>query len=142
MAKMNLPNAFSSANTHRIVMIPADPARGDFERLEELVADGFEAMRDALDQMQALPSDVALALQPAERALRQALDKRRLLSTECRNAIRRWLDEAGRRKQTHGVEPELSSIWMLLCEAELTAERVLDLLAAEKDVGWQRGVGR
>lgn len=136
MTRPNLPAAVPSANVHRIFLHDSD--RDDFERLEDLVADGLGALRGAIAAMRDLPGALALALDAAERGLRQEAEKRRLLSATCRTAIERWLDEAGRRAGPLAGDPVLARISHGLSEALAISDRALDLIAAERDIGWHR----
>lgn len=140
--KLNLPNAFNSANTHRIVLYQPDVGGSDFERIEDILADGIGAVREALDLMRHLPADLVSPLNRAERVLRGAFDKRRLLSAECRDAIRRWLSEAVRCGEDYSQDNCLQAVRRRLVAALDASERVLDLLAAEREIGSHRGLGR
>lgn len=136
--KHQAPSSFSTANTHRVLLLQPDIAQGDFGRIEDLLADGLSKVRLALKRMQEIGGDHVLALQPAEHALRQALEKRRLLTSDMRHAIARWCQDAHRAIRLHGPDPVVASVRGLLDDALAASDRVLDLLAAERELEWHR----
>ena len=138
MTKPQLPTSFPTTNTHRIVLFQPDIAQSDFDRIEDLLADGLGCVRAALKMMQDIPGDLVLPLQPAEKALRQAFEKRRLLADDMRNAIERWVREAERLTRARGDDPVLGGIQDLLAEAVRLSDRILDLLSAERELEWRR----
>lgn len=136
----SLPNTFSVGSAYRLVMHLPDFPSNDFERLEDLVADGLQALRRAVEDMLGLPSALVCPLQPAERTLRLALEKRQLLSEETRGAIERWLEDAERFGGEHAGHPAFASSRQGLQAALAASDHVLDLLAAEREVARQRGL--
>lgn len=140
MSRSTLPAAIASSNVHRVILQRADLS--DFDRIEDIVADGLAALRGAIAALDDLPADLVVPLGAAERALREVTAKRRLLAEATRAAIERWLDEAERKAGPLASDPAVQRIERSLGEALGASDRALDLLAAERDIGWHRGQGR
>lgn len=139
------PTAVAQAHTHRVVLLQPDRADGEFARIEELVAGGLRAARRAL-AVSDMPGELAVRLAPIDRALRRhVLEQRRLLSEGCRTdlgrhlaVLRGWVDEHG---PEPGPEPSLEAMIEGLEEALEVSHRAAELIAAEHDIGWHRGIG-
>ena len=136
-----LPRVFSQANTYRVVHLQPDQARGAFEMIEETLAEALRDVRHAL-AMEVQPVDAGLALEPHARRLREVvLRRRRLLSDDARHLLGAYLDEAEVWATRHGSSAELESVITALSRALEASEWVADLLGAERDIGWHRGIG-
>ena len=141
MTRPGLPTAFAQGNTHRVVVYEPDRALPAFERLEDTLADGLHAARRALSIE--LPVEAHRVLEPTARVLRDhILDKRRLLSQQCRHDLGYYLVLARRWIAAHGAMPEVDAVVAGLEEALEASHRVSELLGAERDIGWHRGIGR
>ena len=141
MTRPGFPIAFAQGNTHRVVAYEPDRAPPAFERLENTLADGLRAARLALAVE--LPVEAYRVLDPTAKALRDhILDKRRLLSQQCRHDLGYYLILARRWATMHGTTPEIEAVVAGLEEALDASHRVSELLGAERDIGWHRGIGR
>jgi hypothetical protein len=135
-----LPSSFPAGNTHRVVLFQAPTEPPEFERLEEMTADAAGHIRDALALIDALPGDHSYALQGAAKELRWHLDERRVLNDCCQLACDDFLDRVCQIQQELGAHEVLAAIHSKVAAAVRMSRRVGDLLAAEKDVGWHRGL--
>ncbi len=139
MTRPGFPTVFAQANTHRLVVFQPDRAAPAFERLEDTLADGLCTARRALAVE--LPVEAHRVLEPTARVLRDhILDKRRLLSQQCRHDLGYYLILARRWVAAHGTTPEVDAVMAGLEEALETSHRVSELLGAERDIGWHRGI--
>jgi hypothetical protein len=137
-----MPTNFPTQNNHRVVLFFPEQSRDDFDRLEELTANGLRAARNALRLLQELklPGDRALHANIAE--FGEALEQRRLLNDQFRTIAASLLQRLGLQDPDEGTTETLDQIMRDLQEALSLSHRVSDLLASERDVGWHRGNGR
>ncbi|WP_235841955.1 hypothetical protein [Cereibacter johrii] len=84
---MDLPTMIPTQNNHRVVRFSGDTPPRDFERLEELAADGMAAARAALALMPALPTHLFNGLHSGLEALVPHIERRRLLNDRARLAL-------------------------------------------------------
>lgn len=133
---------FSGPDHRRIDLLQSNAVTRDLDRLEEILAEGYAAIREAVARLAALPPDLAVPLEAEARAVRDAFVKHRLLSADCRNAIRRWLTKADLHVGSRDSNRTIARVRDLLNEAQGASDRVLDLLAAEREVRWHRTNGR
>ena len=139
MTRPGFPTVFAQSNTHRVVVYQPDRAPPAFDRLEDALADGLRAARQALAIE--LPVEAHRLLEPTAKALRDhILDKRRLLSQQCRHDLGYYLLLARRWVAAHGTTPEVDAVMAGLEEAHEASHRVSELLGAERDIGWHRGI--
>lgn len=136
-----LPTSYPQGNTHRLVVHQPDQASTEFERIEDLLADGLRHLRRAL-AVHDLPTEAGLALEPHARRVRElVLSKRRLLSDDTRHLVGAHLEAARRCAGEHSSTPALNGLIEALAAALEASEWVADLLAAERDVAWHRSAG-
>ncbi|SMP37186.1 hypothetical protein [Shimia sagamensis] len=135
-----IPTNIPTQNNHRVALYLPDQSQSDFDRLEDMTADGLAAARRALCAMKHWqnPTNRALLAEVAE--LTNSVAKRRLLND-------RFCDAASAviAHMSHGcfeAEPgaDAGQITHDLNQALHLSNRVRDLLAAERDVGWHRGM--
>jgi len=134
-----VPSSYPAGNSHRVVLYQEHAPRPEVERLEEMVADGFAALRRALRLRDDLSAAHANALQRAWEPVARNLDHRRLIDAASRTALVDLSAEAARIAQREGPHPALDALRHWLAEAEELAVRVADLLAAEDQVARARG---
>ncbi|WP_270733106.1 hypothetical protein [Shimia sp. Alg240-R146] len=134
------PTHFPNDSSHRVALFLKPAERDDFDRLEELTADGLQAARKAVEDLTNLQIQFDRTATANLTELQQAVEKRRLLND-------RFVDAANAlRTQLAGMEhPEdcaevFDRIAQELGQAIALSNRVRDLLSAERDVGWHRGI--
>ena len=134
------PTSFPSSNSHRVALFLPEQSRDDFDRLEELAANGLRATRTALQTLKAMPhqSDRSLAADLAE--LTRSLEMRRLLNDRFIDAASSVLCHLPQGAFQEATPEQIERAIHDLTEAVDLANRVRDLLAAERDVGWHRGI--
>ena len=136
-----LPNSFPAQNTHRLVMFHPDlPPRDDFDRLEELTANGLRAARNALQTLKALPHQRDRSLTADLVELTRSLEMRRLLNDCFIDAASGVLCHLSQGSFQEATPEQIERATHDLKEAVDLSNRVRDLLAAEHDVGWHRGI--
>lgn len=136
------PAAVAQAHTYRVVHLQPDQAATDFERLEDLLADGLGAAREALTAP-GLPRGAEAAMGQPLRLLREhVLGRRRLLSEPCRGALASCIAAARGWSEEHGPTPVLEAVVGGLERALAVSHRVEELLAAEREIGAARGICR
>jgi len=137
-----MPSNFPTQNNHRVVLFLPEQSRDDFDHLEELTANGLHAARDALQSLQELKLQEDRALYADIAELGETLEQRRLLNDQFRTIAASLLRRLGLQDPDKGTTEPLDQIMRDLQEALSLSHRVSDLLAAERDVGWHRGIGR
>ncbi len=134
------PTSFPTQNTHRVVLFQPDAIRPDFERLEDICADAVAAARTAFEATDRLPHPLFKLIERPLATLAEAVSRRRVLSDDYRFALGDML----RALAAAEIGDAEADLHYLLCTALRDAlnlsNRVSDLLAAEKDIGWQRGM--
>jgi hypothetical protein len=134
-----MPTTFPNQNNHRLVVYQPDLDRPDFERLEDIGADAIAAARSALETTGRLPHALFKPVERQLAALTEAVDRRRVLSEDYRCALADML-RALAKVEVGDDEAEIhDQVSRALRDALNLSHRVADLLAAEKDIGWQRG---
>jgi hypothetical protein len=146
---MRLPTQYPGQNTHRIVLFHPDGGKCDFDRIEDIGADAINAGRTACALIQVLHHEVVRPIYSRVIAIQTHLDKRRVLNADYLNLaaiILRHLEGFADSNPDLVISGEesnrIANAAAQLREAIALSNRVLDLLAAEKDVGWHRGLGR
>jgi len=137
-----IPTSFPAQNNHRVALFLPEQPRDDFDHLEELTANGLSAARNALRLLQELKFQEDRALYANIAELRETLEQRRLLNDQFRTIAASLLRGLGLQDSDEGTKETLYEIKCDLKEALNLSHRVSDLLAAERDVGWHRGIGR
>ncbi|MTI01542.1 hypothetical protein [Roseibium sp. RKSG952] len=130
------PTHFPNDNSHRVALFLQPTPRDDFDRLEELTADGLQAACVALDALTSLPMQFDRSTAASLAELQQAVEKRRLLNDRFVDAATELCAQLSDAEQS-GPCAEITSG---LRQAISLSNRVRDLLAAERDVGWHRGI--
>ena len=134
------PTSFPISNSHRVALFLPEQPRDDFDRLEELAANGLRATRTALQVLKAMPhqSDRSLTANLAE--LTKSLEMRRLLNDRFIEAASGILCHLSQGAFQEATRKQIERATHNLTEAVDLANHVRDLLAAERDVGWHRGI--
>ncbi len=136
---VSMPNVFPAKNAHRIVHFSPDRIV-DFDRLEDLLADAIRAAHAAMNALDELPWEDWKPVETWRRELVKKLEARRILNDDFRHSAQMILQELAKREST---EPQsLDYVVRRLRDALNGSLRVADLLAAENDIGWHRGIGR
>ncbi len=136
---VSIPSVFHTKSTHRIEHFSPDRDK-DFDRLEDVLADALGAARAAVNALDKLPYDDWKPVESWRRDLVKKLDERRILNDDFRHSAQVILRELSKRDSD---EPQsLDYVIRRLRDALNGSLRVADLLAAEEDIGWHRGIGR
>ncbi len=139
----SLPTLVPGSNTYKAVVFQQPLPGSDFERLEDMSADAIALARKAVSSIRALPHQLFKPLQSHVDLFEKQVDMRRILNDNFRVRAEDILDLLAR---THAPDDEtedrIDQIRRELRDALETSYRVSDLLGAEKDVGWHRGIGR
>lgn len=111
----------------------------DFERLEDIGASAIAAARHAFARSRALDGDTAYALRRELAELRKIAEDRSALTKDARQSLH---DLARLLKDRADAEtsPTLGPLLEAVIECLTAAERVADLLAAERYIGRCRGI--
>ncbi len=115
-------------------------ARDDFDRLEELTADGIRSARKALEDLRSLAIQFERSTAAGVTELRQAVEKRRLLNDRFVDAAYALKTQIADMEHPEDCAEIFDRIAQELQQAISLSNRVRDLLAAERDVGWHRGI--
>lgn len=132
------PKTFPTNNTHRMVLFLDQQIHGDYERIEDILANAARHSRVAGEAIAQLPYEALKAVQSWARDLEKHCEKQRFLTDDYRHAARCALRELAR------LEPELApglidSAMRNLRDALEASHRVADLLAAEQEIARSRG---
>ncbi|TLP61341.1 hypothetical protein FEE96_13920 [Parasedimentitalea maritima] len=137
-----MPTNVPTQNNHRVALFFPEQSRDDFDRLEELTANGLRAARSALEGLQDLSIQNDRGLFADLVKLRTVLERRRLLSDQFRNTAASLLLRLEHIELSDNDTAGLDQIIRDLNDAHNLSHRVCDLLSAEQDVGWHRGIRR
>ena len=132
------PTTFPTANTHRMVLFLDQQLHGDYERIEDILANAARHTRAASEAIAQLPYEALKSIQSWVRDLDKHCERRRFLTDDYRHAARSALRELAR------LDPELApglidSAIRSLRDALEASHRVADLLAAEQEIARSRG---
>ena len=134
-----LPSSIPIQNNHRLIVVNAEAEPDDFTRLEVLTADAISHARTASEAGKAICTAGNRAFHYALEELAEHVAKRRVLSNAFREtvaAVQCHLDRATE-GQPDKIAPAMSEA---LKRSIALSLRVTDLLGAERDVGWHRGI--
>ncbi len=134
------PTHFPNDSSHRIAVFLQPTERDDFDRLEELTADGLQAARKALEDITNLQVQFDGATISNLAELRQAVEKRRLLNDRFVDAANALTTQLADMEHLEDCPEIFDRIAQELGQAIALSNRVRDLLSAERDVGWHRGI--
>ncbi len=134
------PTHFPNDNSHRVALFLQPTDRDDFDRLEELTADGLQAARKALEDLTSLTMQLDRTATANLTELRQAVEKRRLLNDRFVDAATDLRTQIGGMEHREDCAEIIERVEQELKQAIALSNRVRDLLAAERDVGWHRGI--
>ena len=132
------PTTFPTSNTHRMVLFLDQQLHGDYERIEDILADAARYSRAASEAIAQLPYEALKPIQAWTRDLDKHYERRRFLTDDYLHAARSALRELARQ------DPELApglidSAMRNLRDALEASHRVADLLAAEQEIARSRG---
>jgi len=132
------PTTFPTENTHRLVLFLDQKLHGDYERMEDNLADAARHMRRAEEAIAQLPYDAFKPIQSWVRDLGKHVEKRRFLTEDFRHAAQSALRELAK------LDPDeapalIDSDTRHLRDALEASHRVTDLLAAEQEISRHRG---
>ena len=136
------PNAFTAQNSHRIALFQPDVARPDLDRIEDIGADAIGTARMAAAYLEELPHQTTKSIQSVIRTITTQVEKRRVLTDDFRHAVTLVLKHLAREEYIDEMASDLDHAMRCLRDALNLSHRVQDLLAAEKDIGWHRGLER
>ncbi|MEC8196781.1 MAG: hypothetical protein VX228_10770, partial [Pseudomonadota bacterium] len=134
------PTHFPNDNSHRVALFLQPTPRDDFDRLEELTANGLQAARKALEGLASLTIQLDRSTAADVTELRQAVEKRRLLNDRFVDAAHALRTKIADMEHPEDCAEIFDRISQELQQAISLSNRVRDLLAAERDVGWHRGI--
>ncbi|MCP4826729.1 MAG: hypothetical protein GY892_21825, partial [Shimia sp.] len=129
------PTNFPNDNSHRVALFLQPTERDDFDRLEELTADGLQAARKALEDITNLQVQFDGATISNLAELRQAVEKRRLLNNRFVDAATALRTQLADMEHLEDCPEVFDRIAQELRQAIALSNRVRDLLSAERDVG-------
>ncbi len=133
-----LPTSFPVQNTHRHVVFRADAEPDEFARMEMMTADAIKHARTALKIGKEISDTEGRAFRYAVDNLGTYVAKGRVLGTGFREDVSELLVHLD---QAESASNQLTSdMSAALGLAMALSQRVADLLAAERDVGWHRGI--
>ncbi|WP_136635533.1 hypothetical protein [Pseudooceanicola onchidii] len=132
------PTSYDNGNNHRLVHFFDQKIHGDFERIEDILADASRHTRAACEAISQLPYEAFKPLQRWSGDLGKHLEKNSLLSEGFLHAARSALCEIAK------LEVELApglidDATRHLRDALEASYRVSDLLAAEQAIAKHRG---
>jgi hypothetical protein len=133
------PQIWPGDNSFRVAVFQPD-LHDDFQKIEITLADAIASARAAIEAMHNLRPETVKPLEQARRNLAAKVDARRVLNDDFRHEAKIVLCSLAR------VDPEvedsriLDTVMRGLRDAHEGSHRVADLIAAEKDIGRQRGV--
>ncbi|GGE29140.1 hypothetical protein GCM10011360_16560 [Primorskyibacter flagellatus] len=133
-----IPQTFPTNNTHRMVLFLDHQLHGDYERIEDILANAARHTRAASEALAQLPYEALKPIQGWARDLEKHSERRRFLTDDYRHAARSALRELAK------LEPEMASgpidsAMRNLRDALEASHRVTDLLAAEQEIARSRG---
>lgn len=131
------PTSYPTANTHRMVLFHDQKLHGDFERMEDILADAARHLRAALAAMAQLPYDSFTPVQGWVGDLTKAAETQRFLTEGFRHAAQSALRELAKidPEQAPGV---IDRTMRHLRDALEASHRVSDLLAADQEISKHR----
>ncbi len=133
-----LPTSFPVQNTHRHVVFRAEAEPDEFARVEMMTADAIKHARTALKIGKKISDTEGRAFRYAVDNLGNYVVKGRVLGNGFREDVSELLIHMD---QAAGAPDQLmSDMSAALGLAMALSQRVADLLAAERDVGWHRGI--
>lgn len=138
----HMPHSFPTQNSHRLVVFQPDLRGTDFDRIEDIAADAITTARSAVAAIEDLPYDIFKPIQSYEKILRDAVERRRILTDDARLAMEEMLRQLARVEPDEATAALLDRLMRSLRDALESSHRVADLLAAERDIGWHRNIGR
>ncbi|MBY6164621.1 hypothetical protein KUW14_02070 [Pseudooceanicola nitratireducens] len=132
------PTTFPTENTHRLVVFLDQKLHGDYERMEDILADAARHLRRAEEAIAQLPYDAFKPIQGWVRDLGKHAEKCRFLTDDFRHAAQSALRELAK------LDPDdapalIGSAMRHLRDALEASHRVTDLLAAEQEISRHRG---
>lgn len=135
------PAIWPGNNAHRVAVFQPD-LHTDFERIEITLADALRSARAALEAMHDLPYATTKPLEQFRRFVTEKVEARRILNDDFRHWTKGILQHLAKADRAEEDEGTFDAVMRGLRDALEGSHRVADLLAAEKDVGWHRGIGR
>lgn len=133
-----LPTSFPVQNTYRHVVFNAEVEPDEFPRLEMMIADAIKNARVALKIGKGINLSQGRSFLLAIDNLANHVSRGRVLAHDFRedaSEILIHLDQA-----EPGNSDDMIDMHTKLTLALTLSQRVADLLAAERDIGWHRGI--
>lgn len=137
-----MPDSIPTGANHRIALLFPEHTPSDFERLEDLAADAIRAGRSAMQAAQDLPLFEDRALNRSLQTIGESISARKVMNEDFRNAAEDTLRRLARIDRDEQDAISFSNLLHTLAKALELSHRVADLLSAEQDIGWNRGIGR
>jgi hypothetical protein len=129
------PTSFRTDNNYRIALFPQD-TRGDFEKMEEMLADARAAARSALNNRHAIEYEVFKQLQKCFEIVENECANGHLLGDKFCAHASSIVETLERRGSDRNVEAD--TVVRDMRQAVMLATRVGDLISAEHDIGFHR----
>ncbi len=136
------PRAIPTNNCHQIILHQPDAKGSDFGRIEDMAAQANNNARVALGGIKRLPYYSTKPFEQAERILRKAVSNRRVLNDNFRDAALELFRGICELECLEEYQSNIESILQSLRKAVELSQYVSDLLAAEQEIGEQRGIVR
>lgn len=133
------PTSFSAGTSHRVVHFFPE-ATSDFDRVEDLLADALGAAREAVSMGHRLDYGSFKPVQRWLEDIQKQVDLGRLLNDDFRRAAGAVVDSLRENQPSPDAGDAQEAMLDRLADAVRLSYRVSDLLAAEKDIGWHRGI--
>lgn len=138
-----MPTSFTNANTHRLVHFNPDSKCSDIERLDDLAADAVEMTREALSLVPGFDTPTHNALHAHVGAIERHAARRHMLGDACQADLEACIEAVCKVLEIDDTEGSvLVAFLALLREVLNRSHRVSDLVAAEREIGRMRGIGR
>ena len=134
------PSSFASGSSHRVALFPQPTS--DFERLEDMLADAISAARDAVQHAALIDYELYKPIQALMKDVEKQVDLGRLLTDDFRRPCGAAWSSLSQSRPSADAAAAHEHMTDRLATALRLSHRVNDLLAAERDIGWRRGVGR
>ncbi len=136
------PTRVAGSNNYKFVVFQQPLPATDFERAEDMAADGIGQARRAIELLRELPGNLVKPFEPTLTILRRSVDKRRILNDSFRENAAAVLHRLEHTNANDQISSQIEVISRDLRDALDTSHRVTDLLEAERDIGWHRRIGR
>ena len=133
------PTSFSAGTSHRVAHFFPEAA-SDFERVEDLLADALGSAREAVSMGHQLDYECFKPVQRWLEHIQKQIDLGRLLNDDFRRPAGAVVASLRENRPSAEACDAHEAMRDRLVRAVQLSHRVSDLLAAERDIGWHRGI--